>query len=77
MSDHTSKLGSYTEPLYLRALERTENELRPISERTNAAGRRENDADIQVVCELAENVRDAITEYQVSPDLPLAPRMHC
>ena len=32
-------------------------------------GYQENDADARVVCELAENLRDAILEYQVSTDL--------
>jgi hypothetical protein len=32
-------------------------------------GYQENDKDIQTVCGLAEDIRDAVVEYQVSPDL--------
>ncbi|KAF9784574.1 hypothetical protein BJ322DRAFT_1219219 [Thelephora terrestris] len=50
----------------LEALEGIENKLHSISERSNAVGYRKNDADVQVVCELAEHVRDAVVEYQLS-----------
>lgn len=75
MRYHASQAGSRVKPVYLRVLEGIKDELHPISERSNAAGYRENDADVQAMSELAENVRDAIIEYQVSSDLPLAPRV--
>ena len=30
---------------------------------------------MQAICELAEDVRDAVIEYQVSPNLPIILRM--
>ena len=47
----------------------------PILERSNAAEYKENDSDVGAVCELAEDVRDAVTEYQVSPNPFVAPMM--
>ncbi|KAF9784565.1 hypothetical protein BJ322DRAFT_1211500 [Thelephora terrestris] len=50
----------------LKALEGIENKLHSISERSNAVGYRENDADVQAVCELAEHLIDATFEYQLA-----------
>ncbi|KAF9784631.1 hypothetical protein BJ322DRAFT_1195634, partial [Thelephora terrestris] len=50
----------------LEALEGIEKKLYSISERSNAVGYRENDADVQAVCELAEHVRDDIIQYQLA-----------
>ena len=36
----------------------------------------ENEADARAVCELAEDVRDAVMEYQVSPDLSTTPMVY-
>ena len=46
-----------------------------ILERSNAAEYKDNDADARVVCELAEDVRDSVIEYQVSANLVIAVRM--
>ena len=56
-----------------RTLEGIKDELRPLSERVSAVGYKESDADRHAVSELAEELRDAIIEYQVGPD-PLATR---
>ena len=58
---------------YPRALEGIKDELHPILEQSSAAEYEENEADMQTVCELAEDVRDAVLEYQVSPDLLISP----
>ena len=50
----------------LRALEGIKDELLSILERSSTDGYKENDVDAHAVCELAENVRDAIMDYQVS-----------
>ena len=46
-----------------------------ILERSNAAEYKENDIDLRAVCELAEDVRDAVIEYQVSVNLVIALQM--
>ena len=61
--------------LNLRALEGTKDQLQSLSEQSNAAGYRENDEDMQAVCALAEDVRDAVIEYQVSPNPSIPPRI--
>ena len=43
-------------------------------ERTSAIGYKETDADENAVGELAEDVRDAVIEYQVRPHLLIALR---
>ena len=73
MRGHAYQSALYVKPIYFRALEEIKDELHPISERASAVGYRENDADVQAVCELAENVRDAIIGYQVSPRPQVAP----
>lgn len=35
------------------------------------SGYQENDTDIDAIWKLAEDVRDAVSEYQVSPDIPM------
>ena len=55
----------------LRALEGIKDLLQSLSEHSNAAGYQENDRDMQAVCELAEDVRNAVVEYQVSPNLTI------
>ena len=45
--------------------------MQSLSDRSSAAGYQENDADVGAVCELAENLRDAVLEYQVSIDLEM------
>lgn len=44
--------------------------------RSNAVGYEENDADVHAVRELAENVRDAMMEYQVGRIPVVILRMH-
>ena len=53
---------------HLSVLEGIKDELQSLSERFSAAGYQENDADRRAVCELAEDLRDAVIEYQVGPD---------
>ena len=50
-----------------RTLEEIKDELQSMLERTSAVGYKETDADVHTVGELAEDVRDAVIEYQVSP----------
>jgi hypothetical protein len=59
---------------HLSALERIKDELQPLYERSSTVGYQESDPDQHVVCELAEDLRDAIIEYQVGPDLPIIPQ---
>ena len=42
--------------------------MQTLSARSSAAGYQENDADEQAMSELVESLKDAIVEYQVSPD---------
>ena len=49
--------------------------LHQILERSNAAEYKDNEADARVVCELAEDVKDAVIEYQVSANPVIALRM--
>ena len=43
--------------------------MQSILERAGTVGYQGNDADERAVAELAEDVRDAVIEYQVSPNL--------
>ena len=45
--------------------------------RTSEVGYKENDTDAHAVGQLAEDVRDAVIEYQVSPDLQATVRICC
>ena len=60
-----------------RALEEIKNKLLSILERTKMDGYQKNEADMHAVGELAEDARDAIIEYQVSPKLPITVRVRC
>jgi hypothetical protein len=51
--------------------------LQSISGQTSEVGYKENDADVHMVGELAEDVRDTVIEYQVSYNLLITLRMHC
>ena len=55
-----------------RTLEEIKDELLCILERTSAVGYQETDADVNAVGELTEEVRDAVIEYQVSPNVLVA-----
>ena len=57
-------------PKPLRTLEEIKGRLQSLSECSQ-----ENYQDMEAVCRLAEDVRDAIIEYQVSPDLQITLRM--
>ena len=46
-------------------------------ERTSAVGYKETDADAHTVGGLAEDVRDAVIEYQVRPPLLITLRKQC
>ena len=48
-----------------RALEGIKGKLESILERTSAVEYQENDADKHAISQLAEDVRDAVIEYQV------------
>ena len=50
----------------LRAFEGIKDQLQSLSERSSAAEYQDNEKDMQAVCGLAEDVRDAVVEYQVS-----------
>ena len=58
-------------PFHLSTLERIKDELQPLYERSSTVGYQGNDPDQHAVCELAEDLRDAIIEYQVGPDLSI------
>lgn len=45
-------------------------------ERSSAVGYKEKDPDVQTVCKLAEDVREAVMEYQVGFDLVITLRMY-
>ena len=44
--------------------------MRLLSERTGADGNAEKQGDMVAICDLADDVRDAIVEYQVSVGIP-------
>jgi len=50
----------------IRALEGIKDKLQLLSERSGAAKYAENEEDVAVACDLADDLRDAIVEYQVS-----------
>jgi hypothetical protein len=50
--------------------------LETILKRASTVEYQENDSDVHAVGELAEDVRDTIIEYQVSPDLLITLRIH-
>jgi len=58
-----------------RALERITDELQPLSERSSALDYHETDSDGQFISELAEDLRDAVMEYQVGLGPPVSCRM--
>jgi len=62
---------------HLSTLEGIKDELQSISERSSAAGYQESDADGRAVCELAEDLRDAVIEYQVGSDPPTVRNIFC
>ena len=49
-------------------LERIKEQLQAVLDQIEAMGYVENDKDVQVVSELMDDVRDAVTRYQVSLD---------
>ena len=69
---YTLRPRSYVKPTYLRVIEGIEDKLH---KQADARGYQENEEDIiQVVCDLAENVRDSIIDYQVGPDSSSRPK---
>jgi len=50
------------------ALEHIERKLQEILNRVDAAGHTENDEDVQIVSELMDDIRDAVTDFQVGCD---------
>lgn len=67
---HLSIVGECPCQSHVRTLEGIKDDLQALSERSGAAGYRENDADVHAMSELAEDLRDALIEYQVSPGPP-------
>jgi len=59
---------------HLRALERIVDELQPLSKRSSAPDYQETDSDGQIISELAEDLRDAVMEYQVGLGPPVSYR---
>ena len=51
--------------------------MQSILERTGIDGYQENDADARAVGQLAEDVRDAVFEYQVSLNIVVTVGVHC
>jgi len=74
---HLSIVGGRSCSFHLRALEGIKDELHALSERSSAVGYQENGTDGHAVCELAEDIRDAIIEYQVSSGPPVTRRILC
>jgi len=72
---HSSIVGECLCSSHLRALEGIKDELQILSERCSAAGYKENEADGHAISELAEDLRDAVLEYQVGPGHPATRRM--
>ena len=52
----------------LRALERIKDKLQSLSRPSTSAGHAENERDMIIANDLADDLRDAIVEYQVSTD---------
>ena len=50
----------------LRALEGIKDKLQLLSERSGTAGNAEKEGDMTAACDLADDLRDAIVDYQVS-----------
>ena len=48
-----------------RALEGIKDKLRVLSERSSAADYKQNEVDTSAACDLADDLRDAVVEYQV------------
>ena len=69
LSEYRSSIGNECPcSSYLRTLEGIKDELRILSDRSSAGGYKENEADGRALSELAEDLRDAVIEYQVGPD---------
>ena len=54
--------------LFSSTLDRIKHRLREVLDRVEAVGYTESDEDIQIVSELMDGIRDAVTDYQVSSD---------
>ena len=54
--------------LISRTLEGIKDKLERLSERSTTSGRTENEGDMTTACDLADDLRDAIVEYQVRTD---------
>ena len=70
-------MNSFPRSYHHRTLEGIKDELLPILEQSSAFGYVETDGDVHAVCELAENVKDAIIEYQVGRIPLVTLRVHC
>ena len=47
-------------------LNRIEHKVQEVLDRVNAAGYKETDEDVRIVSEFMDDIRDAVTDYQVS-----------
>ena len=56
--------------MFFRALEGIKDKLRLLSSRTGADEDAGKQGDMVAICDLADDVRDAVTEYQVSVSIP-------
>ena len=65
----TSRYSSH-QPLF-SALNRIKDKLQMVLDRIQAAGYMGDDKDTQIVSELMDDIRDAVTDYQVREDLTI------
>jgi len=61
-------LGSTQDQPISSTLEQIKDKLQRVLDHIEAVEYKENDKDVQIVSELMDDVRDAVTDYQVSSD---------
>jgi len=64
--DEVDKQESTRRDVLLSALGQVEGKLRKVSDRVEVVGYTENDGDAQIVCELMDDIRDAVIDYQTA-----------
>ena len=64
-----SAVGNYPCQPYLRTLEGIKVKLQSLSNQTGATERVEKEGNMTAACDLVEDLRDAIVEYQVSTNI--------
>ena len=65
---HPPSTTTHVDPVH-RALEGIKDKLQLLSEPSGASEHTEKEGDMNTVCDLADGLRDAIVEYQVSIDI--------